>query len=145
MASLNKIILIGNVGRDPEIKAFQNGDKIANFSLATSDKWTDKVSQEKKELTQWHRVVVRNQNIIRTIEMFVKKGKAVVVEGKLTYRKFLASDGAEKMATEIVVGPYNGELTLLPGTDTSNSTFSSFAEPTEETKKDDDLNDEIPF
>ena len=137
MASLNKIILIGNVGRDPEIKAFQNGDKIANFSLATSDKWTDKATQEKKELTQWHRVVVRNQNIIRTIEMFVKKGKAVIVEGKLTYRKFVASDGQEKMATEVVVGPYNGELTLLPGTDTSNST--------EETKKEEELNDEIPF
>jgi len=137
MASLNKIILIGNVGRDPEIKAFQNGDKIANFSLATSDKWTDKATQEKKELTQWHRVVVRNQNIIRTIEMFVKKGKAVIVEGKLTYRKFVASDGQEKTATEVVVGPYNGELTLLPGTDTSNST--------EETKKEEELDDEIPF
>ena len=142
MASLNKIILIGNVGRDPEIKAFQNGDKIANFSLATSDKWTDKATQEKKELTQWHRVVVRNQNIIRTIEMFVKKGKAVIVEGKLTYRKFVASDGQEKMSTEVVVGPYNGELTLLPGTDTSNSTFSSFAE---DTKKEEELDDEIPF
>jgi len=142
MASLNKIILIGNVGRDPEIKAFQNGDKIANFSLATSDKWTDKATQEKKELTQWHRIVVRNQNIIRTIEMFVKKGKAVIVEGKLTYRKFVASDGQEKMSTEVVVGPYNGELTLLPGTDTSNSTFSSFAE---DTKKEEELDDEIPF
>jgi len=142
MASLNKIILIGNVGRDPEIKAFQNGDKIANFSLATSDKWTDKATQEKKELTQWHRIVVRNQNIIRTIEMFVKKGKAVIVEGKLTYRKFVASDGQEKMSTEVVVGPYNGELTLLPGTDTSNSTFSSFAE---DTKKVEELDDEIPF
>ena len=100
MASLNKVILIGNLGRDPEIKAFQNGDRIANFSIA------------------------------------------VVVEGKLTYRKFVASDGLEKMSTEIVIGPFDGQLTLLPGNDTSNSKFSSFAEPTE---KDDELDDEIPF
>ena len=142
MASLNKILLIGNLGKDPEFKEFSNGDKIANFSLATSDKWTDKVSQEKKELTQWHRVVVKNKNIVRTIENYVKKGSSVVVEGKLTYRKFVASDGLEKMSTEIVIGPFDGQLTLLPGNDTSNSKFSSFAEPTE---KDDELDDEIPF
>ena len=143
MASLNKIILIGNLGRDPEIKAFQNGDKIANFSMATSEKWTDKATQEKKEVTQWHRIVVRNQNIIRTIEMFVKKGTAVIVEGKLTYRKYKSPlDSSEKVSTEIVVGPYEGNITLLPGGDTSNSTFSNFVE---EEKKDDDLDDEIPF
>jgi len=137
MASLNKILLIGNLGKDPEFKEFQNGDKIANFSLATSDKWTDKITQEKKELTQWHRVVVKNKNIVKVVENYVKKGTAVLVEGKLTYRKFVASDGQEKMATEVVVGPYNGDLTLLPGTDTSNST--------EETKKEEELDDEIPF
>ena len=142
MASLNKILLIGNLGKDPEFKEFSNGDKIANFSLATSDKWTDKLTQEKKELTQWHRVVVKNKNIVKVVESYVKKGTAVLVDGKFTYRKFTASDGLEKMSTEIVIGPYDGELTLLPGNDTSNSTFSSFAEPT---KKDVKLDDEIPF
>tara|TARA_B100000768_G_scaffold181767_2_gene206316 strand:- start:17191 stop:17586 length:396 start_codon:yes stop_codon:yes gene_type:complete len=131
MASLNKILLIGNLGKDPEFKEFPNGDKIANFSLATSDKWTDKVSQEKKELTQWHRVVVKNKNIVRTIENYVKKGSAVVVEGKLTYRKFTTSDGLEKMSTEIIVGPFDGNLTLLPGN--------------ADIKKDNELDDEIPF
>tara|TARA_R100001510_G_scaffold55198_1_gene58799 strand:+ start:519 stop:950 length:432 start_codon:yes stop_codon:yes gene_type:complete len=143
MASLNKVLLIGNVGKDPELKAFQNGDRIANLSLATSEKWKDKASQEKKELTQWHKVVVRNQNIIRTIDMFVKKGTPIVVEGKLTYRKYKSPlDGNEKISTEVIVGPYEGNITLLPGNDTSQSSFSSFAE---DTKKDDELDDEIPF
>ena len=142
MASLNKIILIGNLGRDPEIKAFQNGDKIANFSMATSEKWTDKATQEKKEVTQWHRIVVRNQNIIRTIEMFVKKGTAVIVEGKLTYRKYKSPlDSSEKVSTEIVVGPYEGNLTLLPGNGDTPKQEDTF----QEIKKDDELDDEIPF
>ena len=117
MASLNKIILIGNLGRDPEIKAFQNGDKIANFSIATSEKWTDKATLEKKEVTHWHRIVVRNQNIVKVVDRYVKKGSSVCVEGKLTYRKYKSPlDGSEKISTEIVIGSYNGELTLLPGT-----------------------------
>ena len=145
MASLNKVLLIGNVGREPEFKAFQNGDKIASLSLATSEKYKDKATGEQKEVTQWHKVIIRNQNVIRVVDLYVKKGTPIVVDGKLTYRKFVASDGAEKMATEIVVGPYEGNITLLPGSDTSQSKFSSFSESNQVEEKREELDDEIPF
>ena len=145
MASLNKVLLIGNVGRDPEFKAFQNGDKIANISLATSEKYKDKATGEQKEVTQWHKVTVRNQNVVRVVDLYVKKGTPIVVDGKLTYRKYNASDGTEKMATEIVVGPYEGNITLLPGSDTSQSKFSSFADSGQVEEKREELDDEIPF
>ena len=136
MASINKVFIMGNVGRDPEVKAFQNGDKIANFSIATSEKWTDKAALEKKEVTHWHRVVVRNQNTIKLVENYVKKGSSVYVEGKLVYRKYTASDGAEKTSTEVVIGPFNGDIVLLGSKEDKLN---------EQDKTNQDLDDEIPF
>tara|TARA_R110001606_G_scaffold9399_2_gene40579 strand:- start:595 stop:1083 length:489 start_codon:yes stop_codon:yes gene_type:complete len=136
MASLNKVILIGNLGRDPEIKAFQNGDRIANFSIATSEKWTDKATLEKKEVTHWHRITVRNQNIVTVVDKYVTKGSSVCVEGKLTYRKYMAGDGTEKVSTEIVIDPFNGNLLLM------GSKEASVAEQAGMNKE---LDDEVPF
>lgn len=111
--SVNKVILIGNLGRDPEIRSMQNGGKIANLSVATSESWNDKMSGERKERTEWHRVVVFNENIVRFVESYAKKGNKVYVEGQLETRKWTDQSGAEKYTTEVVLRPFRGELTLL--------------------------------
>lgn len=113
--SVNKVILVGNLGRDPEIRSMPNGDRIANFSLATSETWRDKSSGERKEKTEWHRVSVFNDNIVKVIENYVKKGSTVYVEGSLQTRKWTDKDGVEKYTTEVIIGRFNGQLTMLGG------------------------------
>ncbi len=115
MAGVNKVILVGNVGKDPEIRTTQDGTKIANFSLATSETWNDRASGERKEKTEWHRVVVFNDRITDVVEKYVKKGKSVYVEGSLQTRKWTDQSGTEKYSTEVVIGRFKGELTLLGG------------------------------
>ncbi len=115
MAGVNKVILVGNVGKDPEIRTTQDGTKIANFSIATSETWNDKASGERKEKTEWHRVVVFNDRIADVVEKYVKKGKSVYVEGSLQTRKWTDQSGTEKFSTEVVIGRFKGELTLLGG------------------------------
>jgi single-strand DNA-binding protein len=111
--SVNKVILIGNVGQDPEIRSMQSGDKVASFSVATSESWKDKTSGEKKEKTEWHRVSVWNQGLVKVIESYVKKGSKVYLEGALETRKWQDKDGNDKYTTEVVLRAYRGELTLL--------------------------------
>lgn len=112
--SVNKVILVGNLGKDPEIRTFgQSGDRKASFTLATSESWRDRNSGERKEKTQWHNVVVMNENIIKVVENYVKKGSKVYVEGQLESRKYTDNQGQERYITEIVVGRFKGELTLL--------------------------------
>lgn len=111
--SVNKVILVGNLGRDPEIRTTQNGGKICNLSVATSESWNDKASGERKEKTEWHRVVVFNENIVKVCENYLKKGAKVFVEGQLETRKWTDQSGAEKYSTEVVLRPYRGELTML--------------------------------
>lgn len=113
--SVNKVILVGNLGRDPEIRSMPNGDRIANFSLATSETWRDKSSGERKEKTEWHRVSVFNDNIVKVVENYVKKGSTVYVEGSLQTRKWTDKDGVEKYTTEVIIGRFNGQLTMLGG------------------------------
>ncbi len=113
--SVNKVILIGNVGKDPEIRNMQNGGKIANLTLATSETWNDKASGERKEKTEWHRVVVFNDRLVDVVERFVKKGEKIYVEGALQTRKWTDQSGQEKYTTEIVVDRFRGEITLLGG------------------------------
>ncbi|AQR61383.1 single-stranded DNA-binding protein [Brevundimonas sp. LM2] len=115
--SVNKVILVGNLGRDPEIRSMPNGDRIANMSIATSETWRDKSSGERKEKTEWHRVVIFNDNIVKVVENYVKKGSTVYIEGALQTRKWTDKDGVEKYSTEIVVGKFKGELTMLGGRD----------------------------
>jgi single-strand DNA-binding protein len=111
--SVNKVILIGNLGKDPEIRNTQAGDKIVSFNLATSENWTDKASGERKERTEWHRVVVFNSQIADVCERFLKKGAKVYVEGQLQTRKWADQQRVERYSTEIVLARFKGEMTML--------------------------------
>jgi len=112
--SVNKVTIVGNLGRDPEIRAMQNGDKIVQLSLATSDRWKDKTSGEQREKTEWHRVVIFNDALGRIAEQYLKKGSTVYIEGQLQTRKWTdQQSGQEKYTTEVVLQRYRGELTLL--------------------------------
>ncbi len=113
--SVNKVILVGNLGKDPEVRRMTSGDPVVNLSIATSESWRDKASGEKKEKTEWHRVVIFNKNLADVAEKYLKKGAKVYVEGQLQTRKWTDKDGAEKYSTEIVLQNFRGELTMLDG------------------------------
>ncbi len=113
--SVNKVILIGNLGRDPEVRAFQNGGRVCNLRIATSETWRDKASGERRERTEWHSVAIFNENLVGVAERFLKKGSKVYIEGQLETRKATDQQGQEKYFTEVVLRPYRGELTLLDG------------------------------
>jgi single-strand DNA-binding protein len=111
--SVNKVILVGNLGKDVEVRTFQNGGRVANLSIATSESWKDKASGERKERTEWHRVSILNEALVGIAEKYLKKGSKVYLEGQLETRKYTDKDGAEKYTTEVVLRPFRGELTLL--------------------------------
>ncbi len=113
--SVNKVILVGNIGRDPEIRSTQDGLRIANLSLATSESWRDKNSGERKEKTEWHRVAVFNERLVDVIEKYVKKGAKLYIEGALQTRKWTDNAGQERYTTEVVLQRFRGELTMLDG------------------------------
>ena len=113
--SVNKVILIGNLGRDPEVRSFQNGGKVVNLRIATSETWRDKQTGERKERTEWHSVAIFNEGIAKIAEQYLKKGSTVYIEGSLETRKWQDQSGQDKYTTEIVLRPYNGNLTLLGG------------------------------
>lgn len=149
--SVNKVILIGNLGRDPEIRSFQNGGRVASFSLATSENWKDKATGEKKERTEWHRVSVLNDKLVEVVERYVKKGSKLYVEGQLETRKYTDKDGVEKYTTEVVLRPFRGEITML---DSAGSRGGASAAPQEQVSggasggsigSSADLDDSIPF
>lgn len=144
MSSVNKVILLGTLGRDPEIKSFPSGDRIAELSVATSERWTDKSTGEKKEKTEWNRVVIRNDGLVKVAENYLTKGSKVYIEGQLQTREWTDKDGSKRYATEIVVGKFKSELVLVGGgkerearAESQKAVKRSFA---------DDLDaDEIPF
>jgi single-strand DNA-binding protein len=111
--SVNKVILVGNLGRDPEVRRMNSGDPVVTFSVATSESWRDKQTGERKEKTEWHRVVIFNENLGKIAEQYLKKGSKVYIEGQLQTRKYQDKDGVEKSSTEIVLTRFRGELTLL--------------------------------
>ena len=113
--SVNKVILIGNLGADPEIRSLNSGDRVANLRIATSETWRDRASGERKEKTEWHRVVVFNENIVKVCEQYLKKGAKVYIEGSIQTRKWTDQAGVEKFSTEIVLQKFRGELTMLDG------------------------------
>ena len=113
MAGVNKAIIVGNLGRDPEARNMQNGGKVVSFSVATSETWTDKASGERKDKTQWHRIAIFNERLGEIAEKYLKKGSKVYLEGQIETRKFTDKDGQERETTEIVLGRFRGELTLL--------------------------------
>jgi len=111
--SVNKVILIGNLGKDPEVRRMTSGEPVVSFSIATSETWRDKSSGERKEKTEWHRVVVFNKNLAEVAEKYLRKGSKVYIEGSLQTRKWTDKDGAEKYTTEVVLQNFRGELTML--------------------------------
>ena len=113
--SVNKVILVGNLGRDPEIRSFQNGGRVANLSLATSENWKDRATGERKERTEWHRVAIFNDRLVEVVEKYLKKGSKVYIEGQLETRKWTDQAGAERYTTEVVLRQFRGELTMLDG------------------------------
>ncbi len=113
--SVNKVILVGNLGADPEVRAMQNGTKVVNLRVATSETWRDKSSGERKEKTEWHRVVIFNENLAKVAEQYLKKGAKLYIEGQLTTRKWQDKDGQDRYSTEVVLNRFRGELTMLDG------------------------------
>ena len=119
--SVNKVIIVGNLGRDPEVRSFQNGGKVVNLRIATSETWRDKASGERKERTEWHSVAIFNEALGKIAEQYLKKGSTVYIEGQLETRKWQDQSGADRYTTEIVLRQFRGELTLLGGRDGGGS------------------------
>ena len=113
--SVNKVIIVGNLGRDPEVRSFANGGKVVNLRIATSETWRDKNSGERKERTEWHSVAILNENLAKIAEQYLRKGSTVYIEGQLETRKWQDQSGADRYTTEVVLRPFRGELTLLGG------------------------------
>ena len=157
--SVNKVILIGNLGKDPEVRRMQDGRPVVNLSVATSDTWRDKATGERRERTEWHRVVIFNENLCRIAEQYLKKGSKVYLEGSLQTRKWQDQSGQDKYTTEVVLQGFNGQLTMLDragggGSSEVAESGSDFGSPgpTRERApalagggRRDDMDDEIPF
>ena len=154
--SVNKVILLGNLGRDPEIRSMQSGKKMASFSIATSKRWKDRNTQEQKENTSWHNIVVFNEGLVDVIEKYIKKGSKIYVEGELSTRKYQDKDGNDRYTTEVVLQGYNSNLTMLDSRNigptstedtSSSSSLDSQSEDLHDSKVPDsqDLDDDIPF
>jgi len=146
--SLNKAQLIGNLGRDPEVRNFQNGGKVCNLSIATSERWKDKRSGEQRERTEWHNVVIFNEKLIDVAEEFLRKGAKIYVEGQIETRKWQDQSGADRYSTEIVLRPFNGTLTMLDGRKTAAASTGDDQEPYRTVPAngtDHDLDSDIPF
>ena len=145
--SVNKVILVGNLGKDPEVRRMTSGDPVVNLSIATSESWRDKASGERKEKTEWHRVVIFNKNLADVAEKYLRKGAKVYVEGQLQTRKWTDKDGAEKYSTEVVLQNFRGELTMLDGKNGGGEGGGSGrgASETPASFQRDEMDDEIPF
>ena len=143
--SVNKVILVGNLGKDPEVRRMTSGEPVVNLSIATSESWRDKASGERKEKTEWHRVVIFNKNLADVAEKYLKKGAKVYVEGQLQTRKWTDKDGAEKYSTEVVLQNFRGELTMLDGKNGGEGGGSRGAGEAPASFQRDELDDEIPF
>ena len=155
--SVNKVILLGNLGRDPDIRSMQSGKKMAAFSIATSKKWKDRNTQEQKEITAWHNIVVFNEGLVEVIEKYVKKGSKIYIEGELSTRKYQDKDGNDRYATEVVLQGYNSTLTMLGSIgnqnqsvedtsfDSSNNISQSVDEKSSDIGDSANSDDDIPF
>ncbi len=144
MSSVNKVMLVGNVGKDPEIRRTQDGAAVASFSVATSEKWRDKASGDRKERTEWHNVVVFNEQLVKVVEGYVKKGSKVYVDGALQTRKWTDKNGQERYSTEIVLQKFRGEIQLLDKLDKGEQSDSPDRIHNQQPAKE-DIGDDIPF
>lgn len=158
--SINKVILVGNLGKDPEVRATQSGSEICNLTVATSDSWKDKATGERKEKTEWHRVVIFNENLVRVARDYLRKGSKVYIEGSLQTRKWTNKEGQDQYSTEVVLQGYNGNLTMLDTKGASegrmgnsgggyeqsgNASYGSSSSPQRARVQEAELDDEIPF
>lgn len=154
--SINKVILVGNLGKDPEIRATQSGSEICNLTLATSENWKDKATGERKEKTEWHRVVIFNEGLVRVARDYLKKGSKVYIEGQLQTRKWTNKEGQDQYSTEVVLQNYNGNLTMLDSprdrqgggdsySQSGNASYGSSSSPQRARVAEAELDDEIPF
>jgi single-strand DNA-binding protein len=148
--SVNKVIIVGNLGKDPESRRMPNGNPVVNITIATSESWKDKASGERKEKTEWHRVVIFDENIAKVAENYLKKGSKVYLEGALQTRKWTDQQGVEKYSTEIVLQKFRGELVMLDAKGEGQSGGGEYqdrskAEPPADRSADVDMDDEIPF
>jgi single-strand DNA-binding protein len=156
--SVNKVILVGNLGRDPEIRSTQDGRRVANLSLATSESWRDKNTGERREKTEWHRVVIFNDRLVDVVEKYLRKGSKIYLEGQLQTRKWTDQSGQEKYTTEVVLQGFRGELTMLDTRGAGSAEAGGYSEPTHDAPAHSgasagrggppsggDLDDEIPF
>jgi single-strand DNA-binding protein len=145
--SVNKVIIVGNLGRDPDVRTFANGGKVVNLRVATSETWKDKQSGDRKERTEWHSVAITNEPLAKIAEQYLRKGSTVYIEGQLETRKWQDQSGADKYTTEIVLRPFRGELTLLGGKADGGRDDAGGYGGGEKHNPDarPDLDDEIPF
>ena len=151
--SVNKVILVGNLGRDPEVRTFQNGGKVCNLRIATSERWRDKASGENRERTEWHSVAIFSEPLIRVAEQYLKKGSKVYIEGQLETRKWQDQSGQDRYSTEVVLRPYRSELHMLDGRDGGGGgggrdfgdSYDNSGPAQGGYNQNADLDDEIPF
>jgi single-strand DNA-binding protein len=160
--SVNKVILIGNLGRDPESRSFQNGGKVCNLRIATSESWKDKQTGERKERTEWHSVAIFSEGLANVAERYLRKGSKVYIEGQLRTRKWQDQSGNDRYSTEVVIDGFNGSMTMLDGRDSGGGSASeggwsegssndggaqrgSSSAPAAAAAFDDDLDDDVPF
>jgi single-strand DNA-binding protein len=152
--SVNKVIIIGNLGRDPEVRTFQNGGKVCNLRIATSETWRDRNTGERRERTEWHSVAIFNENLAKIAEQYLKKGSKVYIEGQLETRKWQDQSGQDRYTTEIVLRQYRGELTLLDPRDGGGHAEDrggdygggrDYEAPSDGDRSPADMDDEIPF
>ena len=149
--SLNKVLLIGRLGNDPEIKQMTNGKNVARLSVATSETWKDKNSGERKEKTEWHRVVIFNEGLVGVVQQYLKKGSQVYIEGQIQTTKYTDNNGQEKYSTQIILQGYNSTLTMLGASNTSSKVEDSSMNqdssslPSDNNVSSNELDDEVPF
>ncbi len=146
--SINKVILVGNIGQEPQVRTMQSGQKVVTFSLATSDRWRDRQTGEQKEQTEWHRVVIFNPSLVDVAERMLQKGTKLYLEGALRTRKWQNQQGVDTFTTEVVLNPYSGQMVILSGAKamdgSADTTSSAPAQPREEVRIE-DIADDIPF
>jgi single-strand DNA-binding protein len=145
MASVNKVTILGNLGRDPEVRTFQNGGKICNLRVATSETWRDKQSGERKERVEWHSISIMVEGLVKVAEQYLRKGSKVYIEGQLETRKWQDQSGADRYSTEIVLRPFNSALVLLDKRDGDGGSREDQGGGYEQPPQNDDIDQEIPF
>ena len=145
MASVNKVTILGNLGRDPEVRTFQNGGKICNLRVATSETWRDKQSGERKERVEWHSVSIMVEGLVKVAEQYLRKGSKVYIEGQLETRKWQDQSGADRYSTEIVLRPFNSALVLLDKRDGDGGSREDQGGGYEQPPQRDEIDDDIPF